>query len=249
MAVTVVWTLGSFSFIDDGGSAPLDVRIAPGWRVNPVVLVQKHGAFIVTSPFRAPTPINLSGRMYGATGEALRDKVDTLQNVIVSGRVQLNIFNDRYMNVICQESSFSYPAGAGLQVVDFVLDLLADEAVWISETLDTSNHLTNSTPSITNSGNAATPPVITVTAGGAGLTAFSAQNTTSGKTLSWAGSLTSGQVLEIDMENFTITEAGVESLSGFSGVFWDLIAGANALSLTSTPTGIAVVITKRNRWA
>ena len=246
---SIIWSLGSFSFIDDGGAAPLDVRIAPGWRINPVVIAQKHGAFVVTSPLRVPTPINLSGRMYGATGEALRTKIDALQNVIGSGRVQLNVFSDRYMNVICQGSSFSYPAGAGLQVVDFVLDLLADEGVWISETLDTSNYTTNATPSITNAGNSFTPPIITVTAGGAGLTAFSAQNTTSGETLSWSGALTSSQTLIINMETFIITEAGVEDISGFSSVFWNLASGVNSLSLTSTPTGLTVSIQKRDRWA
>src|SRR3990172_3590023 len=179
---SIIWTLGEFSFIDDAGSAPLDVRITPGWRVNPVVLVQRQGAFVVTSPLHAPTPINLSGRMYGATGEALRDKIDSLQNIIGTGRTQLNIFSDRFMNVTCLGSSFSFPAGSGLQVVDFVLDLLADEGVWISETLDTSNHTTNVTPSITNSGNAEAPPVISVTAGGSGLTVFSAQNVTAGET-------------------------------------------------------------------
>lgn len=246
---TKVWTLGTFDFIAQG-AIPRSLSLRPGWQVNPILLPLQDGAVVPSTPKSGPQSLNLSGMMQAANATALRVIVDALIQVLRSGSQQLKVFNDRYADVVAQANGLAleYGEGPGLQTVAFSLDLLAPDGYWVSITLDSTSYSTNATPSITNGGNIATPLNITVTAPAGGLTQFVATNTTASKTLTWDGSLTVGQTLIIDMDDISITEAGVVDMSGFTGVFWDLSVGANSLSFSSTPTGATVTVTKRDRW-
>lgn len=247
MANTLTWTLGSYDLLSNN-IEPYTVSISRGWRINPVILPLQQGASVVSTPKRTPIPLNISGRMSGTSASDLRSKLDTLTATLDTGRQQLNIFDDRYINVTPQAWQIEYIRGSGLQLADFTIDLLADEGVWISETLDTTSYSTNATPTVSNGGNTATPIKLTITAPAGGLTQFIATNSTTSKTLTWDGSLLVGDTLIINMETMDITEAGQATLDGFSGVFWEINSGNNSLILNSTPTGATVSLEKRDRW-
>ncbi len=245
---SIIWTLGTYDFIARG-TVPRSLNLTGGWRLNPFVIPQRDGVYVNSSPRPVPVALNLSGTIHSTTGAAARTAKDLLMAALGAGRQQLKVWDDRFMNVTPQEPyRIEYRRAEGLRVADFSIDLLGDEGVWVSNTLDSTSYTTDDTPSITNSGNAPTPPTITVTAPSAGLTRVVLTNTTTEKTLTWDGDLLSGDELIVNMDTLAITEAGVEDISGFSGVFWRLAAGANALDLSSTPTGASVDVDKRDRW-
>ncbi len=247
---SIIWTLGTYDFIAEG-TVPHSMTISGGWRLNPVIIPQRDGSWVNSSTRPRPVPFNIIGTLLAATAAAARTSIDSLMAALGAGRQQLQVWDDRYMNVSVRDYRIEYSRAVnkgGLRMADFTIDLLGDEGVWLSDTLDTDSGTTDSTPSITNSGNAPTPPIITVTAPGGGLTQVIAQNTTTSKSLTWDGSLSSGDELVINMDTIVITEAGIEDYSGFSGLFWRLEAGVNALDLASTPTGASIDVTKRDRW-
>jgi len=248
MADTMVWTLGSYDFLANN-IEPYTVSLNRGWRLNPVILPLGQGVLVNTTPKRNAIPLNISGRISGTSSANLRSKLDTLTAILDDGRQQLNIFDDRYINVTPQTWQIEFIRGSGLQLADFTIDLLADEGVWISETLDSSDYTTNTTPTVSNGGNTSTPIKLTITAPSGGLTQFISTNSTTNKILTWDGNLLVGDILIIDMGTMEITEAGLSTLDGFSGVFWEINSGNNTLSFTSTPTGTAFTLEKRDRWS
>lgn len=246
---SIIWTFGSYDFIAKG-TVPKSLVLSGGWRLSPFVIPQRHGEFVNAAPKPDPVAFNIRGVLNAATGEALRTIMDDLKEAFDAGRQQFKVWDDRYWNVTAEKYRVEYRRGPSLTVGDFTADLLADEGVQISTTLDTNNETTDDTPTITSNGNAATPPTITVTAPGGGLTQVILKNTTSSKTLTWNGSLSSGEELTINMDTIVITEAGVEDYSGFAegSVFWNLEPGANALDIASTPAAAAVKFESRDRW-
>jgi phage-related protein len=246
---TVVFTFSTFSFITDFGAEPQSLSYNPGSRGNPVVIPQRDGVNIVKIPRKESIPVNISGTISGTSHDALVAKTDILNKVMDTGRQQLKILSDRFLNAVMTSFDIDYRPGSGLRVLDFSVDFIGDEGVWQSATLDTTNATTDDTSvSITNNGTAKTPIKVTVTAPGGGLTAFTLKNATSDKTLTWSGSLSASQTLIIDTSEFSISENGLITATGFSGRFWSLDTGANTIEVTSTPTGATVAIEKRDRY-
>lgn len=67
------------------------------------------------------------------------------------------------------------------------------------------------------------------------------RNETTGKVLTWMGTMSIGDMLEIDMERMTIKLNDKNALPGISGDFWKLVIGANALAFESDTTPNAVI--------
>lgn len=244
-----VWTLGSYDFIAQG-IPRRSLSLNPGWRLNPVTIPLGQGVTVPDNPRRNGTPLNLTGVIHATTAALLRTAVDTLVQALNAGSSQLKIWDDRYMDVVPQGFRLDHPDGYGMTAAEFVIDLFAPDGVQVSTTLDTTNATTNATPSVTNGGNIVIYPTITVTAPAGGLTAFTATNSTTDETFSWSGSVLVGDTLVINMDTMTMTAAGLEDYSGYSSPsrWWGLELGANTLSLTSTPTGATVALTKRDQW-
>lgn len=244
-----VWTLGSYDFIAQGVPRR-SLSVSPGWRLNPVTVPLAQGVIVPGSPRRNGTPLNITGVIHASTAVLFRTAVDTLVQALNAGSSQLKIWDDRYMDVVASGFRIEHLDGYGMTAAEFIIDLFAPDGVQVSTTLDTSSSTTNATPTVTNGGNVVVYPLITVTAPGGGLTAFTAANSTTGETFSWSGSILVGDELVIDMDGMTMTEAGVSDYSGYESPsrWWGLDVGANSLNLTSTPTGATVTVEKRDMW-
>jgi phage-related protein len=203
------------------------------------------------TPFNDAVNFNISGIMRAASAASLRTAQDELNAVIAAGEQELKVHDDRYMICLVEGLSWEQLKIPGYRAAEFTMDLAGKSGLWLSTALNSDSSITTAgSASITNAGNIKAPPVITITAPGGGLTAAEVSNDTSGDSLVWSGSLGASEELEIDMEEMTITEAGVESYDGFGAgsLFWELAAGANTISVTSTPAGALVVIEWRDRW-
>ena len=246
--MAIVWLYGSFDFIANG-AVPDSLRFVSGWRTSPVIIPGRHGVFVGADTRRDAARFSISGNIYASTATDLRQIEDDLRQVL-SASANFYIHNDRYISVIAESFAWEIVKVPGLIAAAFSIDVLATDAVWVSNTLNQSSFSTPGTPTLTNSGSAPSPPTISITAPVAGLTQVILSNTTSGDTLTWNGSITSGEVLVIDMEDMSIAVAGSSDPSGFSSgsAFWSLEPGNNSVSISSTPTAAATVISWRDRW-
>lgn len=245
--MALVWTFGSYDFIAQG-SVPGSLKISRGWRLNPSVVPRRDGALTNSSPLNDGVRFTLSGVLYATSAALLRAKEDILKAAIADGRQKLLIHDDRYMMATIEHLGWDIAPVPGLRAASFTLDLYGDEGVWLAQTPGSAGLTTNNSVPATNTGNMPAPPTITITAPGGGLTQVILQN--AGNTLTWNGSLTSGQDLAVDMDVMTLSEGGVETAAGFStgSVFWDLAAGNNTVTVSSTPTGASTAIAWRDRW-
>lgn len=248
MSPSLIWTFGSYDFVSQG-AVPGLLTFSKSWKTGAVSPPGVDGLALNTSPKLDGMPFTMTGSFRQSTTALLRTSLDNLKNALGAGRQQFKQFDDRYILLLAEHfEEIWLPA---LQV-DFTIDLVASDPYWFSTTLDTSAYTTDDTTSIvTNAGNAPAPVKFTVTAPAGGLTAFTATNSTSGLTLAMTGmTLTSGQILVLDTGAKTITQNGVSSRVGLSqsSTFWQLAAGDNDISLTSTPTGASVSLEKRDRW-
>lgn len=266
MSPTLVWTLGSYDFIAQS-AVPGLLSFAKGWKLGEASPPGRDGVIINTSPKQTGMPFSMSGVFRNTTAAALRTSLDSLKSALNSGRQAFKMFDDRqiYLTVVNFEEIWL----PGLQV-EFSIDFLADIPFWESVILDTlpgaPTVWTTNTGSVTasNGGNAATPVVITLTVPAATtMTAAVLRNLTTGKYISWTGSLTAGQTLEIDTDptnTSPVLENGVADVSGLdvtnateeaagrTSALWTLNPGSNTLSFDSTPTGATVTVEKRDRW-
>lgn len=252
---TLVWTIGSYSLLTNNASNE-GIKLSVGWKLGNIPVPRRDGEVVQSSPKRTSIPMSLQGRLHGSSATALRTKIDTLESTLAGGRQQLNVFDDRYMMVTPAAFEKDYPAGGGMRLVNYTIDLLADDPFWISETLKAETYWATQTFTLTNSGNAPTFPKFTVTApagDGTTLTTVSIANNTASKTFTWTGDsqlagLSAGQTLVVDMEAQTIAENGTNSMRRFSGNFFNLASGDNEITITSTNSNASVLSEWRDRW-
>jgi len=89
-----------------------------------------------------------------------------------------------------------------------------------------------------NYGHVKVGPIITITGA---CTNPNIKNETTGDILTWAGTLSAGDVLEVNMEQMTVKLNNANAMSGVSGDFWKLAVGGNALAFESNAVPDAVV--------
>lgn len=164
---------------------------------------------------------------------------------------------------------FSKDAG-NPYIRDFIVEMKAKNPVWLSQTLystsvdqgKVSSTLTLPTTlpitfgktflneaTITNGGNFATFPVITITGEGENPTVT---NVTTGQSFTINETLASGDELVIDCENGTVTLNGADALGSLdsSSQFIALAAGANTIQVTDdSPASLDIDVEFEYRYA
>lgn len=264
MASTIAWTFTptttgvSYNFGDT--SNPETNENVLTQRLGEIQVPRRHGVYVQATPYLGSRLITLKGSL-GGTVDALRTALDDLvRQLMGTGRGKLAEWDaQRFMWATARSVTLAYREGAGMQAADFAIEFLCDDPFWYSRTTSSDagtipnpGNLVLGLNNIDNTGHipaattSPTPPLLTMTSGAGGLTAFTA--TLGTKVFSWTGSLTSGQILVVDMGTKEITAAGVATMAGLglTSSFFDLPAGASNLTLTaSSSTGVTVSFVPR----
>lgn len=230
---------------------PESIRSEISVRLGEISIPQRDGSVILASPFLEPRLISLKGALIAATQVLARTARDTLRQKLAKGaRQKFREFDDRYIYASVRRLEDWWEQG--MVSLGWMAELVADDPFWEADALTTKAATTGGgAVNHPNAGTAYTWPTIAVTVGGSAMTAFTATNNTSGDSISWAGSLAASQVLTINCGAQTITEGATATMGGLSaGDFFSLAANAagDALQFTSTPSGLGVSITYRERW-
>ena len=133
----------------------------------------------------------------------------------------------------------------------FSIPLVAPDPYWYAHT-ETLTDLPAASQVVTNAGNAIVEPVIRVVGGTGGASAISVSNTTTGQTVTFSGTVASGQVLLINGSRRTVTRAGVGVLTLMNQAFRTgglrLAPGANTITRAFTGEITTFRLEYRARW-
>lgn len=212
------------------------------------------------SVFAKGRNIKITGLVVGSTATVARNNYDTLLKSLYSYQRKLdgsrdfkNIYmlNDRYFKGHLN-GSFDDEVKQKTTYLALKLgfDLPDPYSLAVNWTRDT--HTLSSSPlsfTITPNSTAEVFPVFKITAGGSSLTSITVQNLTTNQSWSYTGTVTTGNVLEVDTLNSIVKNNGSQDLPNFTGeINMTLIPGDNEFKVTSTATGATMITDWQDRF-
>lgn len=185
----------------------------------------------------------------------LRTRLDELRAAVHDGEQPLYLWEDRYYrNCQLTEYSDNYEATGFARIDDIFLAFETGDPFQYSEDLTSDTwavSASGSTRTITSAGNAYAYPKLKITVGGAGsqTIAYTITNQTTGEAFTLSGTVTGGQVIEVDCLEQTVVIGSTDYLSLFDGQWLKLNAGGNSiLEAYSSGTITQIVTEYRDRW-
>lgn len=202
--------------------------------------------------------VTLRGLLTNATSTGLRTAEDTLLSSLrnstgSSPTGKLRVWDDRYLNAQLDGYDREYAPGHRGTAVKFQAVFAAATPYWLADTCSTDSRSTSSTTltySLTGGGTANAPPKITLTAGQNGIGAgLRFTNLMANQFLTFASSMSSGDVLVLDCENLTAVKNGTNVLAQVTGDFFSILPGSNSIKFDGTSCSSGSISTEwRNRW-
>ena len=195
--------------------------------------------------------ITIEGDIAGTSYDNLRTNLDTLHAGLLDGIQQLSKDNERYIS--CQLKDFSYAYDHPSRRATWSASFVAHFPFWLAETATTDDRTPTSGVgyTISNAGNAPARVKIEITPTGSMADACKIDNTTTGKSFQYRGTVSAAQVLEVDnrydTDDFQVLNNGADDHDNFEGDFITLNPGDNTIVFTGTAS-TAVKLTYRKTW-
>lgn len=206
--------------------------------------------------------VKISIGVFGATPTAAQTQSDAILKAVSSyrfnpdGDVQykdLFVKNDRFVRCILGQSLNS-EFDSALRFIPMDFSFYAKDPYYLGINWNRTRTTVDSSPktaTVTVNGTAYSRPVIKVTAGSADITALTIENLTTGEVFSFSGTITSGEILEVDTDNVTVKNDGVESIEDFTGdALMRITPGDNEFKFTVTggSTDSVIDVDWVDRW-
>lgn len=218
---------------------------ADGGRVSPSYLDTKR---ILVRGGLAQGPMDSSD---------LRARIDALRAALAAQPQNLYLWSDRYYrNVYVGEQPEDYePTGFG-RLASIEIEFVTGDPFQYSttETTDTWSAIasTGETRAITPGGNAPALPKFAITVAGSGAKTldWTIHNQTTDEAFTIAGTVTGGDVIDVDCLAQTVVVGAVDKMTLFDGR-WPTLAAGVANTLEESYDGAAlsqIVTTYRSRW-
>lgn len=198
-----------------------------------------------------PKTITIEGDIAGSSYDDLRTNLDALHAGLMNGLQKLTKDNER--SIYCQLKDFSYAYDHMTRRATWSASFVAHFPFWLAETPTTDSRVPTSGTGYTlnNAGNAPTRVKIEITADGAIADACKIENTTTGKSFQYRGTIATTKTLEVDnrydTDDFQVLNNEVDDHANFEGDFITLNSGDNTIKYTGT-AGPTVLITWRKCW-
>ena len=201
--------------------------------------------------------LTFDAMVIGATPEARRTNMDLLQAALAcyrktpSGDVeqkQVYFYDDRYFNAIIDQIDPEETAASRISKVRVRFNI-SDPFEYAFNKTRVSQAISGTTTfTVTNAGTAMVFPIISLTNSSSAITSLTIENLTTGQKVSYSGTLSTSDVLEIDTENLTVENDGVNDLGNVTNeIGVQLAPGGNEIRVTGMAAGTAIV-DFRNRW-
>lgn len=231
------------SIADIGKWTPADKYNLQEFRVT------RRGGSRVPNVTLASKTIKVEGMVLGATQTLARTNLDTLNQMINSLMTKSNnekemrdlyLFDDRKIKVHLTANAPENKSS--LKVYEFSLNFVAPEPYFVSTNYSRVKQTITGTTTftVTVAGNAFSRPVISITNNTSNISSLTIENLTNGNTISYVGSLVTGNALVIDCDAYTVQNNAVDDIANFTGdLDTILLPGGNELKVTGLASGIA----------
>jgi len=216
---------------------------------------RRHG-IIIGKPLYDKTKLKMTGQVIGADAEAARTNLDTVLQVLLGINTMrrdnnlrdMYLFSDRFMRGVPMNWSDD-GAMAIRRLINFDFDFTVPEP--FSRFINWSRHVEtiSSSPDafdLTAGGNVFTKPVIYVIADqGGAVDDCTLENLTTGESVSYLGTIASGDTLVIDCLAETVENDGADDLANHTGDFLHLLSGLNKMKFTGDACTLKIDWVKR----
>lgn len=253
MANEIDINIGTFDLDSTNNVSISDVAFNIMKTVQEYALPKFHGSVIPIGKRRAIS-IRVQGAVTGSDYDDLRTKLDALKNAIDdTSEKKFTLDDDR--QVFVQYKSFGYSYKTLRRFIDFQVEFIASDPFIYSQALNSDSRTPTSGVgyTIANAGNAPTRVKITVTAGGSAISDdVKVQNTTTGETFQYRGSIASGEALvvnnRVDDPDLSVENDVDDDIANFEGDFITLNPGNNTIVFTSGASGHTVELEWRDAY-
>jgi len=196
-----------------------------------------------------PKTITIEGDIAGSDYDDLRTNLGALKaGLLGQGIAKLTIDNERYIN--CQCKDFSYAYDHMTRRATWSATFIAHYPFWQAETAteDEDTPTSGVGYTVTNAGNAPARCKIEILADAETADSCKIQNTTTGKTFQYRGTIAAADVLEVDnrydTDDFEVLNDGADDMDNYEGDFITLDPGENTIVYTGV-AGPTITITHR----
>lgn len=191
---------------------------------------RKHGS-VIQSPYLRERKISVRGIIHNNSLEDSNNELMDLQEALFAGEENFQYRSDRYIKCYVNKLDVDFEKGSDKRVINVKIDLIAQTPFAFSSGASYSDVQsisgTTDTYSIVNGGNVFSEPIFKIYASGGTITdSIRITNLSDDeKFLRYRGTVNNGETLEIDSENLTVLNNGVDGISDFEGDFLNLLGG------------------------
>lgn len=239
---------------DANGFSVDDVEIPDDTRIPHEIAPRRHGAIVTEEEVQDRRIIAFSGRIKKTDSDAMRTSIDAVLKVMNGTRKRFYLYDTtRYINATKSRFTWNFVPGTLLSSIRYDAEVFCSDPFWYDP--NTTSHVqaasgwptSVTTWSPTNPGSVLVYPTITIAnnIGGGSISNFTLTNTTTGKSITFSGTVTAGNSLVIDCANLTIRNNGTLDMTNWSGVFLWLVSGANDFSFSGANATITIAYQAR----
>lgn len=218
-----------------------EIEISQPHSIVPMKVPKRHGAVVQEVPTLDPVRISMRGKIQEQDLDTLLTTLGNFQKTFSRFNKKLYIYNDRYYYAYVLSFGYKYIEGAVFKSLAYSIDFFCADPFQYSTTevtdsrtlnssdtaIDITNNIYRESFTLNNPGNSYVYPKFTITPAN-DINSVIIRNITTGRNITYTGTVTSGQSLVIDCANLTVTNNGTEDLTNFSGSFLWLNAGNNS---------------------
>jgi len=214
--------------------------------------IPKSNETILEDVRRGALTISVEGMVIGSGYDDLRTNLDSLKAALRTNEQQFIIDDDRYVMAKMRDFDYSYTVMGG--VAKYKALFMIGFPYWRKNNATTDSRTPTSGVdyTITNNGNAPARARVVITAAGGVIADDCAfDNTTSGTSFRYRGTIAASGVFVSDnrytSDSFLATNAGTDDHENYEGDFITIYPGANLVRFTGV-AGTTVSITFKDTW-
>lgn len=215
---------------------------------------RQHGSIIQT-PYIKSRTLKISGIIHNATVEASHTQLLAMQKALLAAESNFQYRSDRYIKCYTKKIESDPKDGTDNSVMEVTIQMVAQNPFFYSAGVSISDVQTPVKGTtllfdINNAGDVFSEPILKICAID-GLTGsvinddVFVKNLTNNKGIRFRGTVASGVTLEINAEELTVLNNGVDGLSNFEGDFITLDAGTNSFQYVGATCRFTMEYKKR----
>lgn len=213
--------------------------------------IPRRNGTVIQTPYLKARSLKVVGLIHSSSVETSHSQLLAMQKALLVGEGNFQYRSDRYIKCYTKKVTPDSKEGTDRAVMEVTIQMVAQNPYFYSAGVSISDIQTpvkgtTLSFSINNQGDVFSEPIYKICAtSGAINDDISVTNLTNNKTLRFRGIIANGLTLEINAEELTVLNNGVDGLSNFEGDFITLAAGTNSFQFVGATCRFTTEYKKR----